>query len=62
MTTTSIAAYRTRHATAPGTPDAHGTVRCIVDGFRLVPNKHGQYRHDVTPAPPADGFPRMASR
>jgi hypothetical protein len=56
--TQSIEAYRTRHQTAPGTPDEHGTVRCIVDGFRVVQDKRGKWRHDVTPTAPTTGFPR----
>lgn len=56
--TESLEAYRTTHRVAPGAPDAHGTVRCIVDGFRLVQNKRGQYRHDTTRIPATTGFPR----
>ena len=56
--TESLEAYRTTHRAAPGQPDTFGTVRCVVDGFRLVQNKRGQYRHDTTRVPVTTGFPR----
>lgn len=54
----NLAAYRTRHVTAPGPVDEDGTRRCIVDGFRVYPVKGGAWRHDVTRLPDTKGFPR----
>lgn len=56
--TESLEAYRTNHRSAPGTPDAQGTIRCIVDGFRLRQNKRGVWLHDTTRLPATTGFPR----
>ena len=55
-------ALATRHRTDPGTPDGNGTIRCIVDGFRVYRVKGGAWRHDMSMPIPMTGFPTREQR